>query len=201
MKLPGAAILVSRGMKVLLQAAPAAYPYCSAAGARMDDGSLCVLKDCVESFSDDGPLDPVPGEMYTVAELVGHLRAAVAGPPRQFNLELPGDIRVVLHLGGSWAAIRWCRLCYNRLGPPPSDRTASQARAERPPPIPPVSFMLSGREADVRPEWLLPADEVVRMAAHMAEHRALPPWGVWVDSDGGPVGGPGHVIRDDRIPF
>ena len=39
------------------------------------------------------------------------------------------------------------------------------------------------------------------MAAHMAEHRALPPWGGWVDSDGGPVGGPGHVIRDDRIPF
>lgn len=137
----------------------------------MGDGPLCVLKDCVESFSDDGPLDPVPGAVHTVAELVGHLRAAAAGPPRQFNLELPGDVRVVLHLGGPWAAIYWTHLCYNRPGPlqfnyPP----AWQARASHPPAVEYVQFLLSGRDIEVPAEWLLPADEVIRMAVYIAEH-------------------------------
>jgi hypothetical protein len=140
--------------------------------------------------------------VHTVAELVEHLRAAATGPPRQFNLELPGNVRVVLHLGGPWAAIRWCHLSYNGLRPP-SDW---QARAERPPPVLRVSFLLSGREVDVGPEWLLPADEVVRMAAHLAEHRALPPWGVWVDNDGnryagGPIGTPAPDPGGSGIPF
>lgn len=150
----------------------------------MGDGPLCVLKDCVESFCDDGPLDPVPGTVHTVAELDGHLRAAAAGPPRQFNLELPGDIRVVLHLGGPWAAITWCHLHFGPLPPPPGHPPTWRARAERPPAVEYVPFLLSTREADVQAEWLLPADEVIRMAVYVAEHRTLPPWGVWVDDDG-----------------
>jgi hypothetical protein len=135
---------------------------------------LCVLKDCVESYPDDGPASPIPGDVYTVEELVGHLKAATAGPPRRFNLELPGDIRVHVCLGGPWAAISWHPLFFGPLPPPPLP-PAWYARPEQPLADEEVSFLLSSRAGDIPAERLLPPDEVIAMAAYIAEHRALPP--------------------------
>jgi hypothetical protein len=176
----------------------------------MGEMPICILKDCVESFSDNGPLTPVPGDVDSVAELVGHLRAAVAGSPRQFNMELPGDVRVVLWLGGPWAAIQWCHLHFGRL-PPPGHPPMWRARAEYPADIEYVPFLLSTREVDIQAEWLLPADEVIRMATYIAEHRTLPAWGAWVDNEGtryaggawagGARCGQGPDCEDGAIPF
>jgi hypothetical protein len=86
MKLTGAAILVSRGMKVL-EAAPAAYPYRSALSAQ-------AVGEQVEQPS----LEPVVQRLAAWrAEVVERLRA---GDPDALALKLALD-----------AAIRWLGVC------------------------------------------------------------------------------------------
>jgi hypothetical protein len=167
---------------------------------RMAQMPLCTLKDCVASFSDDGPLPPVPGEIDTPAELVGHLRAAAAGPPRRYNLERPGAVRVILGLGGRWAAISWHHLSYGRL--PPDHPPAWYAKPERPLATEGVGFRMSGREHDIPADQLLPADEVIRMAAYIVEHRTLPASGRWEDAQGNRYssGTRGHCRRGRCLP-
>ncbi|HZZ78367.1 MAG TPA: hypothetical protein VFE62_07600 [Gemmataceae bacterium] len=172
----------------------------------MGEVPLCTLRDCLASYPDNGAPTAIPGDMNTAAELASHLRAAAVGTPRQFNMDLQGNVRVVLWLGGPWAAIAWCHLHFGPLPPPPSHPSPWRVRAKHPPPVEYVSFLLATRETDIQAEWLLPADEVIRMAVYIAEHRTLPPWGVWVDDDGNQYAGEsesrcGADRAHDAVPF
>ncbi|HEX4613561.1 MAG TPA: hypothetical protein VH092_35595 [Urbifossiella sp.] len=165
----------------------------------MGDGPLCVLKDCVESFSDDGPLPPVPGDVDTLEDLEGHLRAAAAGPPRRFNLDLPGAVRVVLGLGGRWAAISWHHLVFDPT-PPPDHPPSWHATPERPLATEGVGFRMSGREHDIPAGQLLPADDVIRLAAYIVEYRTLPGWGRWEDAQGNRYAGGARARAAEHEP-
>jgi hypothetical protein len=147
---------------------------------------LCTLRDCsVQQFSDeDGFLPPVPGDLSSVEELVNHLRAAAARRPHIFHMELPGRVRVVIALGGPWGSVSVHHLLRNnRMTPnhPPS----WDALADKPPPVEYVAFLTEGSEAvlDIPADHLLPAEDVIRIAAHLAEHRTLARTHTWLTHD------------------
>src|SRR5262249_4287693 len=68
----------------------------------------------------------------------------------------------------------------------PADHPPSwQALPNRPTTTGFVAFLTEGStaEEDIAAEYLLPAEEVIQIAAHLAEHRALPETHVWVSYD------------------
>jgi hypothetical protein len=153
----------------------------------MDATPLCNLVDCtVQYATDEGILPPTPGDMFTVEELVGHLRAAAARLPHKLNMNLPNQLRATIHIGGPLAAITLHHLYFGRPPIPPGHPPTLYARPERPLTTGCVAFLTAGSTAedDVNAERLLPVEDVIRIAAHLAAARVLPSGCEWVDGRG-----------------
>jgi hypothetical protein len=147
---------------------------------------LCTLRDCRQpQFSDEeGWLPPVPGDISTPGELLDHLRIAATRRPHTLHMELPGRVRVAIFVGGPWGSVEVYHLFVgNRI---PSDHPPSwHVLADRPPPVEFVAFWAEGSEAtvDVPADCLLSAEDVIRIATHLAVHRTLPRAYTWRTHD------------------
>jgi uncharacterized protein (TIGR02996 family) len=148
---------------------------------------LCILWDCtIEYGTEDGFLPPVPGEIPSVAELVEYLHAAAARPPHALRMDLPGEFRAWIHIGGPLGAVHLTKV-YLRQPVPADAPGAWIAMPGRPLPLSAVvSFLTDGSQGadDIDGDQLLPVAEVIRIATYVAEHRALPPTHGWVRHDG-----------------
>jgi hypothetical protein len=119
-----------------------------------------------------------------VDELVDYFRAAATRRPHVLHMELPGRVRVVIALGGPWGSVGVHHLLRNNRMPP--DHPPSwHVLADQPPPVEYVAFLTEGSEAvmDVSAEYLLPAEDVIGIAAHLAEHRTLAQAYTWRTHD------------------
>src|SRR5262249_54777628 len=97
---------------------------------------LCTLRDCSEAqiSDEEGFLPPVPGDIYSVDELVEYLRADATRPPHVLHMELPGRVRVVIAIGGPWGTVGVHHLLRNNWMPP--DHPPSwNVVADQPPPV------------------------------------------------------------------
>jgi uncharacterized protein (TIGR02996 family) len=144
---------------------------------------LCILRDCTREYvTEDGFLPPVPGAIFSVAELVDYLHAAARRRPHALRMDLPDDYRAWIHIGGPLGAIHLSRV-YLRQPMPANPPSAWIAMPDRPlPPSTFVSFLNEGSQAedDIGGDQLLPVEEVIRIATYLAEHRALPATHGWV---------------------
>jgi hypothetical protein len=151
---------------------------------RPEPEPLCTLVDTtIDYTTDEGFLPYEPGEVYSVEELVGHLRAAAGREPHIQHVDLPGRIRVVVAIGGPLAAVYLCPLI------DPGRYRPNQTRSWRPVPAgryatEEISFPRLDSEWNVSPDRLLPVEEVIQIAAYLAEHRDLPDTHRWVDALG-----------------
>lgn len=152
----------------------------------MEAEPLCTLRDCsVPQISDEeGFLPPVPGDVYSVGELAEYLRVAAAREPHAVRMDLPGRLRVWIYIGGPWGSVNTCVVFQGHRVP--ADHPPSwDVLARQPPPVEYVAFLTEGSEAevDIAAEHLLPAEEVIGIAAHLAEHRTLPRAYTWRTHD------------------
>src|SRR5436309_14570739 len=100
---------------------------------------LCVLRDCtLEYINEDGILPPVPGEIFSAAELAEYLHAAAARAPFALRMDLPGEFRAWIHLGGPLGAVYVSRVYLGR--PVPIDAPGAWV-ALPDPPLPAVEFV------------------------------------------------------------
>src|SRR5262245_25197648 len=107
--------------------------------------SLCILWDCtLEHFSDEeGFLPPVPGGISSVPELVDYLRFAATRGPHIVGMDLPGQLRAWIAIGGPWGAVELVHVFFGQQVPadhPPSWR----ALPDQPVPVEYVGFLTEG---------------------------------------------------------
>lgn len=148
---------------------------------------LCTLRDCTFPHADEeGILPPTPGAVHTIAELLEHLHAAAARRPHALRMDLPGEFRAWIHIGGPFGAVRLGRVYLQQ--PMPANAAGDWiAMPDRPLPVSEyVSFLTDGStsEDDIGGDQLLPVAEVIPIAAYLAEHRALPATHGWVQYHG-----------------
>jgi uncharacterized protein (TIGR02996 family) len=124
--------------------------------------------------------------MQTLGDLVEYLHTAAARPPHALRMDLPGEFRAWIHIGGPLGSVHLTKVYLGQPMPanPPG---AWIAMPDRPLPMSEcVSFLTEGsRGADgIYGDQLLPVNEVIQIAAHLAEHRALPTTHGWVRHSG-----------------
>jgi hypothetical protein len=69
---------------------------------------LCILRDCsLPLVSEELLLPPVPGGISSVPELEDYLRVAATRPPHMVRMDLPGQLRTWVAIGGPWGPSTW----------------------------------------------------------------------------------------------
>jgi uncharacterized protein (TIGR02996 family) len=145
--------------------------------------TLCILRDCTLAYIDEeGIVPPIPGAIDTVAELAAYLHAASVRSPFALRMDLPGEYRAWIHIGGPLGAVNVTKV-YLSQPIPTNAPGAWQAMPDRALPLSVfVAFLTEGSQAedDICGDHLLPVGEVIQIATYLAEHRALPTTHGWV---------------------
>jgi hypothetical protein len=100
------------------------------------------------------------------------------------RMDLPGRFRAWVAIGGPWGAIDLVHLLSE--GQEAEDvPPAWRAMASQPPSIEPIAFLTDGSRdvMSIDPEHLLPAEEVIQIAGHVAAHRTLARTHAWLTHD------------------
>ncbi len=162
----------------------------------MDAEPLCTLRDCTVDYALDEEF-PFPDDLYTVQELVDHLRTAATRPPHGVHMDLPGPFRAVIAIGGPLAAISWVHLCYGR-NPPADHPPALNAKPDRLSTTDYVEFFRLDSTLDIPADRLMPPEQVIQIAVYLAEHRSLPDTHVWLDAQGNRNPDPNRANRSSQ---
>jgi uncharacterized protein (TIGR02996 family) len=148
---------------------------------------LCILWDCtIEHVTDEGLLPPNPGAISSISKLAEYLHAAAARPPHALRMDLPGDYRAWIHIGGPLGAVHVTKV-YLRQPMPANPPGGWIAMPDRPLPMSEfVSFLTDGSHGadDIDGDQLHPVADVIRIATYLAKHRALSPTHAWVQHRG-----------------
>ena len=146
---------------------------------------LGILVDRTIDFSsDEGFLPYEPGEFETLEDLLELLHAEARREAHVLHLDIPGNLRALLAIGGELGAISVCPLVYpDRNWKPIRARMwtaqshklyATQARL----------FRELEDQMEVSVAELMPVEEVIQLAAHFAKYRELAETHQWFDEEG-----------------
>src|SRR5579871_4830890 len=120
----------------------------------MDSLPICVLEDCTVEWATEEGILTFPGEVYTVEELVHHLHVAATREPHILNMNLLGELRARIAIGGPWAAISFHHLFFGEKLPfdhPPS----WYAIPDQPPTTDSIAFVRMDIADDIPADRLL----------------------------------------------